>query len=81
MARERADDDRRVVRLRLTGRARPEMEQALARRTGQVREVCARLSPEEARGVARGMELLAEVLVRDAARQGRGAADETKVAD
>jgi DNA-binding MarR family transcriptional regulator len=66
VGRERATEDRRVVRLRLTERARPEMEQALARRARQVREVCEQMSPEEARAFARGMELLGAVLTRDA---------------
>jgi DNA-binding MarR family transcriptional regulator len=73
--RERSAEDRRVVRLRLTERARPEMEQALARRARQVREVCEQLGPDEARAFARGMQLLGEVLVRDA-DSGRGAAGE-----
>jgi DNA-binding MarR family transcriptional regulator len=73
--RERSAEDRRVVRLRLTERARPEMEQALARRARQVREVCEQLGPDEARAFARGMQLLGDVLVRDAER-GRGGAGE-----
>jgi DNA-binding MarR family transcriptional regulator len=73
--RERSAEDRRVVRLRLTERARPEMEQALARRARQVREVCEQLGPDEARAFARGMQLLGEVLVRDV-DSGRGAAGE-----
>jgi DNA-binding MarR family transcriptional regulator len=64
--RERSTEDRRVVRLRLTERARPEMEQALARRARQVREVCDQLSPDEARAFAHGMALLGAVLTRDA---------------
>jgi DNA-binding MarR family transcriptional regulator len=73
--RERSAEDRRVVRLRLTGRARPQMEQALARRARQVREVCDQLGPDEARAFARGMQLLGEVLARDA-ESGRGATGE-----
>jgi DNA-binding MarR family transcriptional regulator len=64
--RERSTEDRRVVRLRLTERARPEMEQALARRARQVREVCDQLGPDGARAFARGIQLLGAVLARDA---------------
>ncbi|HEU5330769.1 MAG: MarR family transcriptional regulator [Thermomicrobiales bacterium] len=65
VARERDMEDRRVVRLWLTERARPELEQALARRARQVREVCAQLRPEEAAGFARGITLLSAALARD----------------
>lgn len=66
VARERAADDRRVVRLRLTERAHGEIDAALARRVAQVREVCAQLAPDEARAFARGMELLGTVVMCDA---------------
>jgi DNA-binding MarR family transcriptional regulator len=68
VTRERPADDRRVVRLRLTEHAHAELDAALARRAAQVREVCAQLSPDEARAFARGMELLGTVLMRDAVR-------------
>lgn len=76
--RERSAEDRRVVRLRLTDRARPEMDAALGRRARQVREVCDQLGPEEARAFARGMALLGAVLTRDAGC-GRGEAGEGQV--
>jgi MarR family transcriptional regulator, organic hydroperoxide resistance regulator len=72
VARERDTEDRRVVRLRLTERARPELEQALARRVRQVREVCAQLRPEEEAGFARGITLLSAVLARDLYEQREG---------
>jgi DNA-binding MarR family transcriptional regulator len=68
VTRERKSGDRRVVRLRLTELAHAELDAALARRAAQVREVCAQLSPEEARAFAKGMELLGTVLMRDAVR-------------
>lgn len=68
VTRERSTADRRVVRLNLTEHAHAEIDEALARRAAQVREVCAQLSPEEARAFARGMELLGTVLMRDATR-------------
>jgi DNA-binding MarR family transcriptional regulator len=68
VTRERPADDRRVVRLRLTEHAHAELDAALARRAAQVREVCAQLSPDEARAFARGMELLGTLLMRDAVR-------------
>ena len=68
VTRERKSGDRRVVRLRLTELAHAELDAALARRAAQVREVCAHLSPEEARAFAKGMELLGTVLMRDAVR-------------
>ena len=68
LTRERSEADRRVVRLRLTAQAHAEIDEAIARRSRQVREVCAQLSPEEARAFARGMELLGTVLMRDAVR-------------
>jgi DNA-binding MarR family transcriptional regulator len=72
VARERDTEDRRVVRLWLTERARPELEQALARRARQVREVCAQLRPEEAAGFARGITLLSATLARDLHEQREG---------
>ena len=81
VARERCEDDRRIVRLRLTPAARPEIAQALDRRRRQIEEVCARLGPEGARGFARGMQLLAEVLADDAAVQGHAAVGETTVGE
>ena len=68
VTRERSTADRRVVRLGLTDRAHAELDAALVRRAAQVREVCAQLSPDEARAFARGMELLGTVLMRDAVR-------------
>jgi len=68
VTRERPADDRRGVHLRLTEHAHAELDAALARRAAQVREVCAQLSPDEARAFARGMELLGTVLMRDAVR-------------
>jgi len=68
VTRERPANDRRVVRLKLTEQAHAELDAALARRAAQVREVCAQLSPDEARAFARGMELLGTVLMRDAVR-------------
>lgn len=68
VTRERSTSDRRVVRLNLTEHAHAEIDEALARRAAQVSEVCAQLSPDEARAFARGMELLGTVLMRDAAR-------------
>ncbi len=68
VTRERPANDRRVVRLKLTEHAHAELDAALARRAAQVREVCAQLSPDEARAFARGMELLGTVLMRDAVR-------------
>jgi DNA-binding MarR family transcriptional regulator len=68
VTRERSTADRRVVRLGLTEHAHAELDAALARRAAQVREVCAHLSPDEARAFARGMELLGTVLMRDAVR-------------
>lgn len=70
--RARGDQDRRVVRLHLTARARPELAGALAWRARQVAEVCAQLAPEEARGFARGMQLLGVILTRDAAAGEQG---------
>ena len=68
VTRERSTTDRRVVRLGLTEHAHAELDAVLARRAAQVREVCAQLSPDEARAFARGMELLGTVLMRDAVR-------------
>jgi len=68
VTRERSDEDRRVVRLKRTAQAHEQIDAAVARRSQQVREVCAQLSPEEARAFARGMELLGTVLMRDAVR-------------
>jgi DNA-binding MarR family transcriptional regulator len=68
VTRERSTTDRRVVRLGLTEHAHAELDAVLARRAAQVREVCAQLSPDEARAFARGMELLGAVLMRDAVR-------------
>lgn len=68
VTRERSSADRRVVRLKLTEHAHAQIDEALARRAAQVREVCDQLSPEEARAFARGMELLGTVLMRDATR-------------
>ncbi len=68
LTRERSEADRRVVRLKLTAQAHEQIDEAIARRSRQVREVCAQLSPEEARAFARGMELLGTVLMRDAVR-------------
>lgn len=68
LTRERSEEDRRVVRLKLTEQAHEHIDEALARRSRQVREVCDQLSPEEARAFARGMELLGAVLMRDAVR-------------
>lgn len=65
--RERSARDRRVVLVRVTEEARPELQRALARRRRQVAEVFARLDPTEQRAFARGLALLAEVLARDAA--------------
>ena len=68
VTRERSATDRRVVQLRLTEHAHAEIDEALAWRAAQVREVCDQLSPEEARAFARGMTLLGTVLMRDATR-------------
>ena len=68
VTRERSATDRRVVRLNLTAHAHAEIDEALARRAAQVREVCEQLSPDEARAFARGMALLGTVLMRDATR-------------
>ncbi|HEY8597980.1 MAG TPA: MarR family transcriptional regulator [Thermomicrobiales bacterium] len=68
VTRERSEADRRVVRLKLTEQAHEQIDEAITRRSRQVREVCAQLSPEEARAFARGMELLGTVLMRDAVR-------------
>lgn len=68
VARERRTGDRRVVRLRLTDLAHAEFDAAVARRAVQVAEVCAQLSPDEARAFAKGLEMLGTVLMRDAVR-------------